>query len=104
MSRALRPRATSALVVAPVAITDRTCAAITGLEPRDFRALVAKLCVRHVLNGRRLVVLVTDFVAAIEAVGIGATITTEAETDDGESGSVDQRTAEQLEHIRLLTV
>lgn len=88
--RTLRPRATSAIVVAPVAISDRTCAAMTGLEPRDFRALVARLGVRHVAKGRRLVVLVADFVAALERGGIDGAAPLAPPADDEGPASVDQ--------------
>lgn len=66
MPRPLRPRATDAIVVAPIAITDRTCAPLTGLDPRPWRELVERLRIPHVRAGKRISVLVADYVAAIE--------------------------------------
>lgn len=74
-----RPRATAELVVAPVAITDLTCAAVVGLEARHFRDLVYSLAIRHVSNGRRLVVLTTDFAAALEQASSKPGAATEAQ-------------------------
>ncbi len=64
--RALRPRATAAIAITPVIVTDLTCHAVVGLEPRHFRETVYALQIPHVDRGRRLVVLVQDFTAAIE--------------------------------------
>lgn len=68
--RPLRPRATAALVVAPVAVTDRTCAAVLGLEPRVFRELVARLRIRHATIGRRVIASVADVLAALERAAV----------------------------------
>ncbi len=69
-ARPLRARATDAIPVTPVAVTDRTCAALIGLEGRAFRALVEKLEIRHVAAGRRLIVLVKDLEAALERAAV----------------------------------
>lgn len=64
--RKLRPRATSALVVAPVAITDLTAPAILGIEARPFREWLVAANVPHTRRGKRVIALVADVVAALE--------------------------------------
>jgi hypothetical protein len=56
VKRALKPRATEAIAVSPIAITDRTAPRDVGLEAREFRALVRCLQIPHVVAGRRLIV------------------------------------------------
>lgn len=65
MARQLRPRATDGLAVAPVTVTDRTCAAVLGLEPRVFRAWLMAANVPHAHIGRRVVARVDDVLAAL---------------------------------------
>jgi hypothetical protein len=65
VKRALRPRATDALRVEPIAITDRTAPALTGLEGPVFRAFVLAHAIPHVLHGRRMVVDAEVFRAAL---------------------------------------
>jgi hypothetical protein len=67
LRRALRPRATESVVVAPVAITDLTAPHVVGLEPRAFRELVADLGIPHVRRGHRTLVDVEVFRRAIAA-------------------------------------
>lgn len=66
MPRPLRPRATSALVVAPVAITDLTAPAVLGIEARPFREWLVTANVPHTRRGKRVIALVADVVAALE--------------------------------------
>ncbi|MGH7440509.1 MAG: hypothetical protein ACRENE_32875 [Polyangiaceae bacterium] len=56
MKRALKPRRTDALRVEPIAITDRTAPALTGLESSVFRAFVLAHAIPHVRHGRRMIV------------------------------------------------
>jgi hypothetical protein len=74
-----RPRRTDALVVAPVAVTDRTCAAVLGFEPREFRDWLADVPVRHRRKGQRVIALVADCVAALESESESAVRETEGE-------------------------
>lgn len=67
-ARKLAERDTSTLAVHPVTVTDRTCAAVVGLEPRAFREAVARLKIPHAMLGRRMVVRVADFLAALDRV------------------------------------
>ncbi len=63
--RPLRGRATDALVVAPILVSDRSAPAICGIEARVFRALVAKLGIPCTRVGKRLLVRATDLAEAI---------------------------------------
>lgn len=65
-SRNLRPRATADLAVKPVTVTDLTSAIVLGLEPRQFRELVASAKVPHTRLGHRVVCRVEDVLAALE--------------------------------------
>jgi hypothetical protein len=69
-----RPRATTALAVVPLTITDRTAPHVLGLEPRAFREFLVERSVPHVRLGRRVVARVDD---VLEALGLAA-VTTEA--------------------------
>jgi hypothetical protein len=88
LGRKFRPRATASLAVAPVAITDRSAPATVGLESDVFRVLVQKLRIRHVLSGRRMIVLASDFAEAIERAG-SADVAELAANDDAPAASVD---------------
>lgn len=68
--RKLRPRATAALAVTPVTVTDLTCAAVLGLESRPYRALLVRLDIPHVTFGQRTIASVTDVLSAIERASI----------------------------------
>ena len=70
MTRALRPRATSSLAVSPLAVTDRTCAAVLGIEPRVFRELLVRESVSHARLGRRVVARVEDVLAALDRLAV----------------------------------
>lgn len=63
--RALRPRATDGIAVTPVLVSDRTCAALVGLEPRAFRAFVLDHHIQHQRAGKRLIVRAKDLEDAI---------------------------------------
>jgi hypothetical protein len=89
VKRALRPRATEALGVVPVTVTDRTAPAVLGLEPRTFRELVARLGVPHVTLGRRIVVPVAAMLEALEGAAVdpaprSGAAERDAADDDGE--------------------
>lgn len=62
---AARIAMTDAVIVTPVTITDRNCAALTGLEPRPWRAAVVALGVPATRLGKRLVVCAEDWAAAV---------------------------------------
>jgi hypothetical protein len=64
VKRALRPRATEALTVAPLLISDRNCAHVMGIDPRDLREKIAPH-VRHARLGNRIVFRVEDVLAFI---------------------------------------
>ena len=91
-SRALKPRATAALSLTPITITDRTCAAATGLEPKVWRALVVRLGVRHVLAGRRMIVIAADFVRGLEQ----ADASDVPDADRGEGGTEEPASVDSL--------
>jgi hypothetical protein len=71
VARALRPRETEGLLVAPVLVSDRTAAALVGLEPRAFRAFVAEKNIPCTRIGKRLLVRATDLAEAIGKDGVG---------------------------------
>ncbi len=71
-NRSLRPLATDAVSVSPAVVTDRTCAAVLGLEPRAFREAVARLRIPHRIVGRRMLVCVADFMAAVRGPVVAA--------------------------------
>lgn len=97
MTRALRQRATSSLGIVPVTVTDRTCAAVLGLEPRVYRELVTRARIPHATIGRRVVTRVDDVLAALDrmAEGTAATPTT-LSGDDGEEACERGPTADQI--------
>ncbi len=97
MTRALRQRATSSLGIVPVTVTDRTCAAVLGLEPRVYRELVTRVRIPHATIGRRIVARVDDMLAALDrmAEGAAATPTTPA-GDDGGGASERGPTADEI--------
>lgn len=71
MVRKLRPRATSVLVVAPIAVTDLTAPAVLGIEARPFREWLVAANVPHTRRGKRVIALVADVVAALERSSMG---------------------------------
>jgi hypothetical protein len=75
--RKLRPRETAKLAVAPVTVTDRTCALVFGLEARQWCEWLDAADVPHTKIGRRTIALVADCVAALSR---SAARTTDAPT------------------------
>ncbi len=65
MQRKLKPRATAALNIMPVMVSDRTCAALFGIEPRDLREKIAPH-VPHAVIGRRVVMRVEHVLAYLD--------------------------------------
>jgi len=64
--REIKPRETSFVAPRAVTISDRTSAALVGLEPRAFRELVTRRKIPHVRIGDRVVVLASEFEKFIE--------------------------------------
>jgi hypothetical protein len=64
--RALREKLTAAAPVASCTITDQSCAAATGFEPRQFRDFIFAKKIPHVRHGRRIVVRTDAWLAAIQ--------------------------------------
>jgi hypothetical protein len=71
--RRLSPRATDALAVVPITVTDRTCALVLGLEPRVYRALVVRERIPHARLGRRMVARIEDILAVFDRLAHGTT-------------------------------
>jgi hypothetical protein len=67
VKRAIKPRATEALSVSPIFVSDLTAAAVVGLEARAFRELIADLAVPHLRRGHRIIVDAEVLRAAIGA-------------------------------------
>ena len=65
-ARNLRPKATAALSITPVLISDENAPAVVGLEPRQFREFVVRHGLSHARDGKRLLVRVDVFLAAVE--------------------------------------
>jgi len=68
-ARHLRPRATSALAVAPALVTDLTAPVVVGLEAWQFRQLVKDEHIPHARVGQRVIAKVEDVVSAVEELG-----------------------------------
>lgn len=85
MSRPLAPRATDRITVGPVAVSDRTCGSLLGVEPRVFRALLAREGVPVVRIGRRVLARVEDIEAALCRLA-GQTVDVEDERPRGADG------------------
>jgi len=64
--RPLLPRATASLAVVALTVTDRTCAAVLGLEPRVFRQLLISAKIPHARIGRRVVARADLVLAALD--------------------------------------
>ena len=82
MKRKLAPKATDALNVTPATVSDRTCAAILGLEPRVFRDLLVREGIQHAKIGRRVVARLEHVLAEIDRLATQATDATSAPVDD----------------------
>jgi len=92
ITRALRPRATDEVAPAPLTVTDRTAAALLGLEPRVFRELLASQRIPHARHGRRVIARVDLVLAAIDRMSSAndtSPSATPLEDDDGGLGGVD---------------
>jgi hypothetical protein len=87
-ARALRPRATSAIAVAPVTVTDLTAPIIFGLEARQFRDLVRLEKIEHARIGQRVVARVDDVLDAL------ARITTRQKAQGVDDTHVEQTSVE----------
>jgi hypothetical protein len=83
--RKLRPKVTARLSITPVLISDENAPAVVGLEPRQFREFVTRHGVEHARDGKRLLVRVDVFLAAIQELETAAR---QAPVDDDE-GDVD---------------
>jgi hypothetical protein len=66
MSRALKPRATAALIIAPATVTDLSAPAVLGLEPRQFRDFLRIARVPHATAGQRVIARIDAVLAAID--------------------------------------
>jgi len=87
----LRPKATAALSVAPATVTDRNCAAVLGLEGREFRDLLVREHVPHARRGQRVIARVEDVLLVVDRLASAssgpAPASTEPSTaDDGGPG------------------
>lgn len=63
--RKLRTRETEKIAIVPVAVTDRTCALVLGLDPEPFRALLVAENIPHRSVGRRVIARVDDVLSAL---------------------------------------
>ena len=93
--RSLRARATASIVVAPATVTDRTCAAVLGLEPRAYRAWLAAAGIPHARIGRRVVARVDDVLAAVTRLA-STTTTNVVEHDDDDEADDQPETADDV--------
>jgi hypothetical protein len=62
---AVSARATAPVAIVAATISDKTCFAICGIEPKPWRALLDELGVPHCKIHRRTVCSVADWLAAI---------------------------------------
>jgi hypothetical protein len=77
--RPLRPKATDRLSITPALVTDRSCAVVLGLEPREYRELVTRENVPHARRGQRTICRVEDVLVAIDRL---SSVSTDTPTDD----------------------
>ena len=80
--RKLRPKATAALSITPVLISDENAAAVVGLEPRQFREFVRRHAIEHACDGKRLLVRVDVFLAAVQSLEIASRRSSTEEDED----------------------
>lgn len=66
MKRALKPKITANLAVAPALVTDLSAPAVIGLEPRSYRAFLKSESVPHAIVGRRVVARLDHILAAVD--------------------------------------
>lgn len=93
MKRTLRPRATSALAIAPLLVTDLTAPVAAGLEPRAFREFVVRAGIPHVRDGHRVIVRADVLLAAIDRLarsGASATESAPASSAEEDEPSADE--------------
>lgn len=67
-ARSLRPRASEALIVQPAAVSDRTSAAVLGLDARPYREFLVREQVPFARVGRRVVARLDLVLAALDRV------------------------------------
>ena len=90
MTRPLKPRASAALLIAPLAISDLTAPAQIGLEARPFREFLVREGVPHARIGQRVIARREDVLAAIDRLAEREQTATEEssgpEEEEGEDG------------------
>jgi hypothetical protein len=64
-ARALRPRATSAIAIAPATASDLTAPVVFGLESWQYRELLRSEGIEHARVGKRVIARVDDVVEAL---------------------------------------
>ncbi|HXX68100.1 MAG TPA: hypothetical protein VEK07_13000 [Polyangiaceae bacterium] len=89
MTRALRPRATAALPVAPALVTDLTAPAVVGLEPRHFRELLRAERIPHAVVGRRVIARIEHVLAVVDRLAEGSSLATGAPGQEDDEPSAD---------------
>lgn len=89
--RALRPRRTAALAVAPVTVTDLTCAVVLGFEARPFREFLSRERVAHTRLGRHVVARVEDVLEALDRLRVEQGEPQRAGADDQEHDADEPR-------------
>jgi hypothetical protein len=94
-ARNLRPRATAALPVQPLTVSDRTAPALVGLEPRAFRELLEREHVPHAKIGRRVVARVACVLEAVDRLSLGAPSAVESASAVGEDAT-EEPSADQI--------
>jgi hypothetical protein len=69
-------------------VTDRSCAAVLGLEPREYRELVVGEHVPHARRGQRVICRLDDVLLAVDRLAASATSPAEAASaaDDTDAG------------------
>ena len=85
-SRALRPRATADTPIVPATVTDLTAPTVLGLEPRQFRELVAREAIAHARVGHRMIVRLDVFLEALDRMAERSR-TEPAPVEGGEGGA-----------------
>jgi hypothetical protein len=69
--RALRPKLTAETPIVPATVSDLSCAAVLGLEPRQYKELVIREGVRHARIGHRVVVRLDVILAVLDRLAEG---------------------------------
>jgi len=89
VTRALKPRATSALTLQPEYVSHRTAPLVLGLEPRAFREWVAREHIPAVRIGKRLLVRLQDALAVLDRAS-GRDASQPAPEEPASAGGVDR--------------